>query len=243
MNYIGLLTKEEITILCKIITGKEFREIFKKNEREFLKIQKGFRAKSLTEQHALLIAISNVDKPFIAMRINTMVDNWIKEIQENIAKLEGDGLSHGAALATTMLDSFFVNNVDLYFKLTGNSLDQDMRSWLYERMEDIKSERASNAAMSDRIKALEEENRHMSEEVETAQRNVDAMKAEYEGKVQEIARDKERLRADLETARATIAELQVIPSAIMIDDADYLVQYDDTNTSALPSGGDRKSVV
>lgn len=33
MNYIGLLTKEEITILCKIITGKEFREIFKKNER------------------------------------------------------------------------------------------------------------------------------------------------------------------------------------------------------------------
>ena len=237
MNYIGLLTKEEITILCKIITGKEFREIFKKNEREFLKIQKGFRAKSLTEQHALLIAISNVDKPFIAMRINTMVDNWIKEIQENIAKLEGDGLSHGAALATTMLDSFFVNNVDLYFKLTGNSLDQDMRSWLYERMEDIKSERASNAAMSDRIKALEEENRHMSEEVETAQRNVDAMKAEYEGKVQEIARDKERLRADLETARATIAELQVIPSAIMIDDADYLVQYDDTNTSALPSGG------
>ena len=151
MNYIGLLTKEEITILCKIITGKEFREIFKKNEREFLKIQKGFRAKSLTEQHALLIAISNVDKPFIAMRINTMVDNWIKEIQENIAKLEGDGLSHGAALATTMLDSFFVNNVDLYFKLTGNSLDHDMRSWLYERMEVIKSERASNAAMSDRF--------------------------------------------------------------------------------------------
>ena len=64
MNYIGLLTKEEKSILCKIITGKEFKELFKRNEREFLKIRKGFRAKTLTEQYALSIAISNIDKPF-----------------------------------------------------------------------------------------------------------------------------------------------------------------------------------
>ena len=65
MNYIGLLTKEEKSILCEIITGKEFKELFKRNEQEFSKIRKGFRAKSLTEQHALSIAISNIDKPFI----------------------------------------------------------------------------------------------------------------------------------------------------------------------------------
>ena len=66
MNYIELLTKEEKSILCEIITGKDFKEFFKKNEQEFSKIRKGFRAKSLTEQHALSIAISNIDKPFIA---------------------------------------------------------------------------------------------------------------------------------------------------------------------------------
>ena len=66
MNYIGLLTKEEKSILCGIITGKEFKELFKRNEQEFSKIRKGFRAKSLTEQQALSIAISNIDKPFIA---------------------------------------------------------------------------------------------------------------------------------------------------------------------------------
>ena len=53
MNYIGLLTKEEKSILCEIITGKEFKELFKRNEQEFSKIRKGFRAKSLTEQYAL----------------------------------------------------------------------------------------------------------------------------------------------------------------------------------------------
>ena len=125
MNYIGLLTKEEKSTLCEIITGKEFKELFKRNEQEFAKVQKGFRAKSLTEQHALSIAITNIDKPFIATWVNMRVEHWLKEIEENIAKLEGEGLSHGAALATTMLDSFFVNNVELYFKLTGAPLDTD----------------------------------------------------------------------------------------------------------------------
>ena len=32
MNYVGLLTKEEKAILCEIITGKEFKELFKKKE-------------------------------------------------------------------------------------------------------------------------------------------------------------------------------------------------------------------
>ena len=89
MNYIGLLTKEEKSILCGIITGKEFKELFKRNEQEFSKIRKGFRAKSLTEQQALSIAISNVDKPFLAMWVNTMVEHWLEEIQENIAKRLG----------------------------------------------------------------------------------------------------------------------------------------------------------
>ena len=40
MNYIGLLTKEEKSTLCEIITGKEFKELFKRNEQEFSKIQK-----------------------------------------------------------------------------------------------------------------------------------------------------------------------------------------------------------
>ena len=236
MNYIGLLTKEEKSILCGIITGKEFKELFKRNEQEFSKIRKGFRAKSLTEQQALSIAISNIDKPFIAMWVNTMVEHWLKEIQENIAKLEGEGLSHSAALATTMLDSFFVNNVELYFKLTGNPLDADAYSNLYERMENIKSERARNAEISDRIKAVEQENRSLSDQVEAAQRSMDAIKTECEERVQEIEQSKNELESLLAEAQAKIAELQTAPSAFTNDDADYLAQFDDTNTSILPSG-------
>ena len=119
MNYIDLLTQEEKPILCRIVTGRDFKELFKRNEQEFSKIRKGFRAKSLTEQQALSIAIVNVDKPFIAMWVNTRVDIWLKEIQENIEELEEEGSTHDIALASTMLDSVFANNVDLSLKLAG----------------------------------------------------------------------------------------------------------------------------
>lgn len=235
MNYIGLLTKEEKSLLCEIITGKDFKELFKSNEREFSKIQKGFRAKSLTEQHALSIAVTHIDKPFIAMWVNRRVERWLEEIKENIAKLEEEGSSHGAALAATMLDSFFVNNVELYFKLIEAPLDTDPCAILYERMEDIKSERVKNAEISNRIQTMEEENQRLSNQVEEAQNSINAIKIECEEKILKIEQDKNQLASLLAEAQSKISELQTAPSAFASDDADYLAQFDDTDASALPS--------
>ena len=237
MNYIDLLTQKEKSILCGIITGRDFKELFKKNEQEFSKIRKGFRAKSLTEQQALSIAIANVNKPFIATWVNTRVDNWLKEIQENIEKLEGDGSTHDIALVSTMLDSLFANNVDLYLKLAEKALDEDACSKLRERMESINSERARNAEVADRIKVMEEEKRHLLDQIEAAQQSVNAIKLEYEQKIQEIEQDKVTLKSLLAKAQKRITELQTAPTAAKSDDADYLAHFDDTDTSVLPSVG------
>ena len=235
MNYIDLLTREEKATLCKIITGKDFKELFKRNEQEFSKIRKGFRAKSLTEQFALSVAIANVDKPFIAMWVNKRVDIWLAEIQKNIEKLEEDGLTHDIALATTMLDSFFANNVDLYLKLEGKTLDTDSYSKLLGRMESIKSARAKNAEAADRIQAMEEEKRHLLDQIEIAQQNINSIKAEYEQKIKKIEQDKDTLESLLVKAQEKITELQTAPTAAKSDDVDYLAQFDDTDTSILPS--------
>lgn len=242
MNYIDLLTQEEKTILCGIITGRDFKELFKRNEQEFSKIRKGFRAKSLTEQQALSIAIVNVDKPFIAMWVSMRVDIWLKEIQENIEELEREGTTHDIALATTMLDSVFANNVDLYLRLAGNNLDADAQSKLYERMESIKSERVKNAEVADRIKALEEEKCRLLDQIEAAQQSVKTIKVEYEEKIQEIEREKNTIESLLTEAQERIAELQTVPTASKSDDADYLAQFDDTDASVLPSVGGNETV-
>ena len=242
MNYVGLLTKEEKAILCEIITGKEFKELFKKNEQDFSKIQKGFRAKSLTEQHALSVAIANIDKPFIATWVNIRVEHWLKEIQENIVRLEGEGSSHSAALATTMLDSFFVNNVELYFKLTGSTIDPDAYSNLCDRMKDIKSERTRSVEISNQIKALEEANHHLSDQLEAARHSLDAVKVEREERVQQIEQDKNKLASLLAEAQTKIDELQAAPSVFTGNEADQLAQFDDTDTTLLPTVGNDEIV-
>ena len=144
----------------------------------------------MTEQLALSTAVANIDKPFVAMWVNARVDIWLKQIQENIEKLEGEGSTYDVALATTMLDSVFSNHVDLYLKLAEKALDMDAQTKLYERMECIKSERTRNAEVTDRIKIMEEERRQLLDQIEDAQQSANTLKAEYEQRIQVIEQDK-----------------------------------------------------
>ena len=104
-------------------------------------------------------------------------------------------------------------------------------------MEDIKSERTKNAETADRIKAMEEENCRLSEQVKSAQHEIAIIQTECKKKVQEIEQAKNKLADSLTEAEAKITELQTAPTAFKTDDADYLAQFDDTDVSVLPSTG------
>lgn len=236
MSFTDLLTSEEKSTLCEIITGKKFKELFKANEKEFNKIQGGFRAKTLSDQTALFIAKNNIDKPFIEMWVNNLIVRWLRDIQEKIDNLEEKDLSHSAAVATALIDSHFANNIDLYFKLLEKPLTVDERSILYERMEDIITERIKQDENTECINSIKEENQILSEQVEEIQRNMDALKAECEKRIQEVEHSKRELTSMLEAAQAKIAELETAPNSFSLlrDDTHYLSQLDDTNKSILP---------
>lgn len=233
MNYMNLLSREEKAILCGIITGREFKEFFKKNGNEFQKIQRGFQAKTLQEPFALKIATDNIDKPFITMWVNTRIDNWLKEIQENIEKFEGEGSNRDAALATTLLDSVFSNHVSLYLKLAEKILDMNAHAKLSESMKIINIERMGNEA--NHIKGMEEEKNHLLAQLETMRQRVDAVKEECEQKIQKAEQDKNAVESLLAEAQEKIIGLQTAPVAANSKDADYLAQFDDTDFSVLPS--------
>ncbi len=224
MDYIKFLTREEKEILCDIITGRGF----KKHLKNF---------KSLSEQNALYMAKTkiNVNDHSVSQCVNSKVDTWLKEIQENIEKLEGKGSTHDTALATAMIDSSFANNVDLYFKLAGKTLDTDTLSRLHERMESIRSERAKNVEVNGCIKIMEEEKDDLPDQIEATQQSVDAIKAEYEQKIQEIEQKKDQLESLLTEAQKRITELQSTPTAVKSGNADHLAHFDDTDSSILPS--------
>ena len=161
-NYIELLTKDETDILCGIITGKEFKKLFISNETKFQKIQRGFRAKTLEEQRALWIAKTHVNEQFISIYINKILDNQLKKIQENIDKLIETGMEDDAALVTTLIDSPFVVDISLYFKLTGKTFDVNLIAKCYETLKNIKHEIKKNVEIAkdneiaEKIKRLED---------------------------------------------------------------------------------------
>lgn len=242
MNYIEILTQEEKSILCGIIPGGYFKEHFKKNEQEFSKIWKGFRAKSLGENLACTIAMKNVDTPFITWCVNGWIDSRLQEIRENIDRLEADGSTHDIALATTMINSVFHQHVDLYLKLSGETMDEEGRSKLRENMEHIRVERAISAEVANRTKAIEEERQRLHAQIEAMQKNADLAQAEYTRKIQEIEREKEALQASLTEAQEKVAELKAAPPPAENEDADFLAQYDDTDSSLLPVVGSEEIV-
>ncbi|MCD7732189.1 MAG: hypothetical protein LUH56_01945 [Oscillospiraceae bacterium] len=235
MNYIERLTKEEKVALCEIISGERFKELFKSNEKEFSKIVNGFRAKGLTDTLALNFAITNVDKPFVSGFINFMVEQWLNEITDNINLLESDGMEYEEALANTMLDSLFVDNVDLYLKLSGLSLSESERIQLSESMKHISRERKKDAETAERIKAIEDEKSNLVEQLESAKKDIDALKSDYEQKLGQAQEEKSSLEVALAEAHKQISESQTVPEQKASSEKEQLVRYDNTIPSAIPS--------
>lgn len=235
MNYIGLLTQEEKAVLCEIITGREFKELFKRNEQAFSKIRKGFRAKSLSDQLALSLAISNIDRPFIADWVNYRVDSWLKEIQDNISVLEEKGLQHNEALATTMLDSYFAKHVDIYLKISEHEADEATIADITNCMDRIRSVRAQTSEAMDRVRELEEENQKLRDDIASALQQINTVQDENAKKNRELEQEKSTLESLLDDAQARILELEAPHTATEDKDTDYLAQFDDTNPSILPS--------
>ncbi|MCD8049986.1 MAG: hypothetical protein LUG52_10445 [Clostridia bacterium] len=85
--------------------------------------------------------------------------------------------------------------------------------------------------------STEEEIRRSPEEIEAAARSVDSIKAEYEQKILKIEEEKAALESSLAQAREKIVKLQTGSAADKNDDSEYLMRFDDTDTSLLPSGG------
>ncbi len=276
MNYIGRLNKEEkVTLFVMLLSGKDCKQFFIRNSSVFNSIKKGFRATKITENKALLIALDNIDDARILLSFNNVVDDRIKQIHKEISHLEENGASHNTALATALINSEFFMNIELYFKLTDNVLDNDTRAAIYAEMnnlshllnetfDQVEATEQKNRSLTDQnlnltkqVEAAEQKNRSLTEQNHSLTEQVDAMievirssKAASEEKVREIEKSKASLDSKLTAAQAKIAELETAAAAATIAvntvtiadagsgaDADYLTQFDDTNTAALSADG------
>lgn len=229
MNYIDTLTQEEKMILCGLMTGKELKDLFIKNEQAFSQIQGGFRAKKLKEEQALHIAINNVNKPFIADGINQWINLQMGGIRKNIKALEEEGAAPQIALPLILQDSVFANNIELFLKLAGEAYPDYTCERLYGQMEIIKLVHESHPVddIQDRLQDAEKQ-------IISLQQDNDDLRAEYEPKLQEITLEKNKLTGLLAEAQKQITALQNTNTREN-NIAPSLHAFDDTNLSVLPS--------
>lgn len=117
MKYTELLNDEDIQYICKAISGKNFKKIFADSPKEFTRIKPGFRPNSMSDEEAVEIAIKNFNKEFVRGFVEVMIKQWLKEIEANFESLQMEDYDYEDAVALTLLDSYFAENVKLYFKL------------------------------------------------------------------------------------------------------------------------------
>lgn len=117
MKYIELLTNEDIRYICNVVSGKVLKKMFADSPKEFSKIKPGFRPTSISDVEAVDLAVKNSNKDFVRAFIDFIVKKWMSEIENNIKEVENSGADHDEAIALTLINSYFVDNIKLYFKL------------------------------------------------------------------------------------------------------------------------------
>lgn len=117
MNYLEDFTNKEWEYICTVIPFQEAIGYFKKYPEEFAKLRPGFRVKSLTDEFVKKILYDFRHKNFIASFLVKHIDRWVKEINEELAKVVEKGLDQESAYIDVLSRSFFSGDITLFFKI------------------------------------------------------------------------------------------------------------------------------
>ena len=235
MNYISLLTQDEIAILCNIISGKNFRKLFQKNSKDFAMIKPGFRPNSISEKDAVALGIKYIEKPFICSFVNASVENLLEEVDELYANMRLQGRDEDEAMARTLSESAFSNNLSLYFKLIKKGDDErniaKLRKYMADKATPVSDEEPCDNNEPENIhkqqKKSEEQLNVYEDQLQSlkdAKASVEKDLADAQIKIQRLQQDKQEMEAELTDFRARIKydDTEEVPVTIESHDFDYI---------------------
>ena len=89
MNYLPIMTEDEIKYVCLMIPLQESVLYFKQHPKDFAKVMPGFRATSLRNQEQLsTVLFRRRSLPFVSSFIEKHISRWLEEIQQEISESE-----------------------------------------------------------------------------------------------------------------------------------------------------------
>jgi hypothetical protein len=219
-----VLTSDEIQYICEVIPHQVKIDYFTHHPKEFQRIYPGFRAKSVSEADATRLFVSNAcTNSRIAHFVESVVDRWMSEIRESQNNEIASGKSSLPALVTTLPQSYFSRNPELYFKLSGEEFQSgeiEIISAAISAVMDAKSE--SDAETQERDATISSQKAELNSAIQTLNRSenkneklralINTQMDNYDEKAlaQKVRYDKmvDELEEKIETSEATLMELR-----------------------------------
>lgn len=138
--YCSNMSNDDIKYICNAIPIENIRNYFTKNSKEFAKIKPGFRANKIKDSEARKILFLFRKNNFISSYLNKTIDLWLHQIEKALNE-ELSKNNKNSAYIKVLSDSYFNNNVKLYFKLNNSNESNEIIELLDESIALICKER------------------------------------------------------------------------------------------------------
>lgn len=115
------LNNSEMEYLCQAIPPAVTASYFTQFPKNFQKIRRGFRVKSLKPHELTKVLFDNRNVPFIERFVQKQAEFLIEDIEKYHSGLVDKGTLPIDAYIYTLADSRFDKNVSLFFKILGNT--------------------------------------------------------------------------------------------------------------------------
>lgn len=205
MNYLLTMTEDEIRYVCSAIPLQDSVRYFKHYPKDFAKIMPGFRATSLKKQEQVSgILFRSRNQYFISSFIEKHISQCLDEISAAINEKTEEGASKESALLQTLPHYFFMDNINLYFKLIGAEYAEEFLSMLSASVKIIKEAITEREHAKSRLDIKTSEVSRLEAELERVQTEQGKMSRKLSERLDEIKTLK-RTNTDLEKSKGLIS--------------------------------------
>lgn len=145
MKYFQLLTEKDIQTICQIYPYKEMIQGFKKNPRAFNEMARGYRPQAIPEDRGRKLLYENSHSKLVTNMIDGLLDRWISGVSQGIEERVKAGDTENEAYIKAFQTSILPNSVELYFRLTGDSVSEEYVSMLSAAISVVALEKQKNS--------------------------------------------------------------------------------------------------
>jgi hypothetical protein len=214
MNYLTMLTEEEIKYICSVIPLQEAVWYFKQYPKDFAKVMPGFRPTSLkNHEQVSALLYKNRSHAFISSFIKKRISRWLDQIQAEIVLITDKGESKESAWMQTLPFCYFVDNINIFFKLIGEEQSDQFVSLIdssIKRIRDLDNvNKRIEATLRDRqyeIVRFEKDIKLIRNELETSRMRL----IERSREIKELKHTCEELENLVAAVRARELEINVL---------------------------------